>query len=167
MMKNLDTFISNIKILRYRDPRLQWHPRDMGKCHCNQIVTVTRGSLVTNQSFGNCKYCHCNRFVTVTGVTVADRLCTKLCREIYRVFVPRPFQSLQARRLNCTLSSRFVKIWSWFCLELESLNEIFSAMFTFLCCSRGRFGTLVFMFQSRTSTAAASTEPVYFSQQTD
>ena len=28
------------------------------KCHCNQIVTVSRGSLLTNQSFGNCKNCH-------------------------------------------------------------------------------------------------------------
>ena len=32
------------------------------KCHCNQIVTVSRGSLLTNQSFGKCKNCHCNRF---------------------------------------------------------------------------------------------------------
>ena len=46
------------------------------KCHCNQIVTVSRGSLLTKQSFGKCKNCHCNRFITVTGVTVTDRLCS-------------------------------------------------------------------------------------------
>ena len=30
------------------------------KCHCNQIVTVTRSSLVTNQSFGTYQMCHCH-----------------------------------------------------------------------------------------------------------
>ena len=31
------------------------------KCHCNQIVTVTRGSSVMNQSFGTWQKCHCKR----------------------------------------------------------------------------------------------------------
>ena len=40
------------------------------KCHCNQIVTVSRVSLLTNQSFGTCSKCHCKRAVTVNSVTV-------------------------------------------------------------------------------------------------
>ena len=48
----------------------------MGKCRCNQIVTVTRCSLVTNQSFGACKKCHCKQGVTVNSVTVSGEICT-------------------------------------------------------------------------------------------
>ena len=48
------------------------------KCHCNQIVTVTTGSLVTNQSFGTCQKCHCKRGVTVNSVTVSGEICTKM-----------------------------------------------------------------------------------------
>ena len=46
------------------------------KCQCNQIVTVTRGSSVTNQSFGMCQKCHCKRGVTVNSVTVSGEICT-------------------------------------------------------------------------------------------
>ena len=45
------------------------------KCHCNQIVTVTRGRLVTNQSFGKYQKCHCKRGVTVNSVTVSGEIC--------------------------------------------------------------------------------------------
>ena len=45
------------------------------KCHCNQIVTVTRGSLVINQSFGTCQKCHCKRGVTVNSVTLSGEIC--------------------------------------------------------------------------------------------
>ena len=31
------------------------------KCHSKQIVTVTRGNLLTNQSFGTCQKCHCKQ----------------------------------------------------------------------------------------------------------
>ena len=47
-------------------------------CHCNQIVTVARGSLVTNKSFGACQKCHCKRGVTVKSVTVSREICTTL-----------------------------------------------------------------------------------------
>ena len=47
----------------------------VSKCHCNQIVTVTRGSLITNQSFGTCQKCHCKRGVTVNSVTVTGEIC--------------------------------------------------------------------------------------------
>ena len=40
-----------------------------GKCHCNQIVTVSRGRLVPNLSFGTCQKCHCMRGVTVNSVS--------------------------------------------------------------------------------------------------
>ena len=46
------------------------------KCHYNQIVTVSRGSLVTNQSFGTCQKCHCKRGVTVNSVTVSREICS-------------------------------------------------------------------------------------------
>ena len=45
------------------------------KCHCNQIVTVTRDSEVTNQSFGTCPKCHCKQGVTVNSVTVSGEIC--------------------------------------------------------------------------------------------
>ena len=45
------------------------------KCHSNQIVTVTRGSVVLNQSFGTCQKCHCKRGVTVNSVTVSGEIC--------------------------------------------------------------------------------------------
>ena len=48
------------------------------KCHSIQIVTVTRGSLVTNRSFGTCQKCHCKRGVTVNSVTVSGEICTTL-----------------------------------------------------------------------------------------
>ena len=38
------------------------------KCHCNQIVTVTRGSLLTNQSFGTCHKCRCKQY-TVNSIS--------------------------------------------------------------------------------------------------
>ena len=37
------------------------------KCHWNQIVIVSRGSLLTYQSFRTCWKCHCKRGVTVHG----------------------------------------------------------------------------------------------------
>ena len=43
-----DTFV-NTDIPAYSDTLGTW-----GKCHSNHIVTVSRGSLVTNQSFGTC-----------------------------------------------------------------------------------------------------------------
>ena len=46
------------------------------KCHCNQIVTVSRGFLGTNQSFGTCQKCHYKRDVTINGVTVSGDICT-------------------------------------------------------------------------------------------
>ena len=49
--------------------------RTWEKCHCNQIVTVTRGSLVMNQSFGTCQKCHRKRVVTVNSVTVSGKIC--------------------------------------------------------------------------------------------
>ena len=48
------------------------------KCHCNQIVTVTRGSVVLNLSFGTCQKCHCKRGVTVNSVTVSGEICSEL-----------------------------------------------------------------------------------------
>ena len=48
------------------------------KCHCNQIVTVNRGSLVTNQSFGTCQKCHSKRGVTVNSVTVSGEICIEV-----------------------------------------------------------------------------------------
>ena len=51
------------------------------KCPCNQIVTVTRDSLVTNLSIGTCQKCHCKRGVTVNSVTVSGEICT----ENYRI----------------------------------------------------------------------------------
>ena len=47
------------------------------KCHCNQIVTVSRGNLLTNQSFGTCQKCHCKCSLTVNGVTVSGDVCTR------------------------------------------------------------------------------------------
>ena len=37
------------------------------KCHCNQIVTVTRGSVVLNQAFGTAK--------SLNSVTVSGEIC--------------------------------------------------------------------------------------------
>ena len=37
----------------------------------NQAVTVSRGNLLTNQSFGACQKCHCRWSVTVNNVTVS------------------------------------------------------------------------------------------------
>ena len=42
--------VTATEIPAYSDTLGTWE-----KCHCNQIVTVTRGSLVTNQSFGTCQ----------------------------------------------------------------------------------------------------------------
>ena len=50
------------------------------KCHCNQIVTVTRGSLVTNQSFWTCQ--KCKRGVTVNSVTVSGEICTHMKKKL-------------------------------------------------------------------------------------
>lgn len=44
-------------------------------CHCNHIVTLTRRSVVLNQSFGTCHKCHCKRGVTVNSVTVSGEIC--------------------------------------------------------------------------------------------
>ena len=46
------------------------------KCHCNQIVTVRRYSLLTIKSFGTCSKCHCNQGVTVNSVTVTGDICS-------------------------------------------------------------------------------------------
>ena len=56
----------------YSDTLRTWE-----KCHCNQIVTVTRGSLVTNKSIGTCQKCHCKRGVTVNSVTVSGDICSQ------------------------------------------------------------------------------------------
>ena len=40
-------------------------------------VTVTRGSLVPNQSFGTCQKCNCMRGVTVNSVTVSGEICSR------------------------------------------------------------------------------------------
>ena len=48
------------------------------KCHYNQIVTVTRQSLVLNQSLGTCQKCHSRRGVTVNSVTVSGEICTDI-----------------------------------------------------------------------------------------
>ena len=39
-------------------------------------VTVSSGSLQTNQSFGTCSKCHCNQGVTVNSVTVTGDICS-------------------------------------------------------------------------------------------
>ena len=54
----------------YSDTLRTWE-----RCHCNQIVTVTRGSVVINQSFGTCQKCHSKRGVTVNSVTVSGEIC--------------------------------------------------------------------------------------------
>ena len=56
----------------YSDTLRTWE-----KCHCNQIVTVSRGILVSSQSFGTCSKCHCKRCVTVNSVTVSGEICTE------------------------------------------------------------------------------------------
>ena len=55
------------------------------KCHCNQIVTITRGSLVPNQSFGTCQKCHCKRGVTVNSVTVSGEIC--IVNMLYLIYI--------------------------------------------------------------------------------
>ena len=45
------------------------------KCHCKQIVTLSRGYLVLNDKFGKCQQCHCSQIVTLTGVTVSGDIC--------------------------------------------------------------------------------------------
>ena len=50
------------------------------KCHCNQIVTVTRVSLVTNLSIGTCQKCHCKWGVTVNSVSVSGEICNDRVR---------------------------------------------------------------------------------------
>ena len=60
----------HIDIPAYSDTLRTW-----GKCHSYQIVTLSRGSLVTNQSFGTCQKCHCKRGVTVNSVTVSGEIC--------------------------------------------------------------------------------------------
>ena len=61
------------EILAYSDTLGTWE-----KCRCNQIVTVTRGHLVTNQSFGTCQKSHCKQGVTVNSVTVSGEICTRV-----------------------------------------------------------------------------------------
>ena len=46
------------------------------KCHFKQIVTVSRGGLVSTKSFGTCPKCHCKHGVTVNSVTVTGEICT-------------------------------------------------------------------------------------------
>ena len=55
--------------------------RTRPKCHCNQAVTVSRGNLLTNQSFGACQKCHCKWSVTVNNVTVSGDV-SRLSREL-------------------------------------------------------------------------------------
>ena len=54
------------------------------KCHCNQIVTVSRGSLVTNWSIGTCQKSHCKRGGTVNSVTVSGEICTHIYETLQR-----------------------------------------------------------------------------------
>ena len=72
------------------------------KCHCNQIVTVTIGSLVTNQSFGTCQKCHCKRGVTLTSVTVSGEVCTDIQRSplTLSLHYKRHFYKRQIRSLG-------------------------------------------------------------------
>ena len=46
------------------------------KCHCNQIVTVSRGNLLTSQLVGTCSKCHCKLGVTLICVTISGEICT-------------------------------------------------------------------------------------------
>ena len=46
------------------------------KCHFKQIVTLSRGGLVSTKSFGTCLKCHCKLGVTVNSVTVTGEICT-------------------------------------------------------------------------------------------
>ena len=46
------------------------------KCLSNQIVTLSRGSLFKNTSFGKCHHCHFSRSVTLTSVIVSERPCS-------------------------------------------------------------------------------------------
>ena len=62
----------NTEVPAYSDTLGTWE-----KCHCNQIVAVTRGSLVTNLSIWTCQKCHCKRGVTVNSVTVSGEICTR------------------------------------------------------------------------------------------
>ena len=75
--------ISNTDLPAYSDTLGTWR-----KCHCNQIVTVSKGSLVINQSFGTCKKCHCKRGVTVNSVTVSGEICI---HEIIIMIMTRDF----------------------------------------------------------------------------
>ena len=55
--------------------------RTRPKCHCNQAVTVSRGNLLTNKSFGACQKCHCKWSVTENNVTVSGDV-SRLSREL-------------------------------------------------------------------------------------
>ena len=63
---------SGTEVPAYSDTLGTWK-----KCHCNPIVTVTRGSLETNQPFGTCQKCHCKQGVTVNSVTVSGEICIR------------------------------------------------------------------------------------------
>ena len=62
--------------IRNTEIKLQRSPLTVTPSGHGKSVTVTRGSLVTNQSFGTCQKCHCKRSVTVNSVTVSGEICT-------------------------------------------------------------------------------------------
>ena len=75
-VSKINTQLSSYEILATEVPAYSDTLGTWEKCHCNQIVTVTRGILVTNQSFGTCQKCHCKRGVTLNSVTVSGEICT-------------------------------------------------------------------------------------------
>ena len=143
-MKQLCNYARYFPLLpfEYRGPRLQWHPRDIRKkCHCNQIVTETRDSLVTNQSFGTCSKSHCKCVVSVNGEIcnwqmITDNHCN--CRVTHHVVSNLPLTTKQKLHfsawasywnatfvlistrgwkqrdvLPCTSKQSYYSIWYW------------------------------------------------------
>ena len=70
--------LTTTEVPAYSDTLGTWE-----KCHCNQIVTVTIGSLVKNQSFGTCQKYHCKRGVTLNSVTVSGEICRSFVYQKY------------------------------------------------------------------------------------
>ena len=98
--------LRNTDLPAYSDTFGTWE-----KCHCKQIVTVSKGSLLTNQSFGtrskcqvgcHCKQCHCNwgHLYLFTNVTKSNKRCNFQCfRRICTWYLRRHHQEIGADRV--------------------------------------------------------------------
>ena len=98
--------IRGTDVLAYSDTLGTWE-----KCLCIQIVTVNRGSLVTNQSFGTCSKCHCKWGVTVNSVTVTGDICTVILHLVHVTFLAADFIKV------CSPKARFYRGQEFFRLN--------------------------------------------------